>query len=72
MTTLPASRHDANAQRTPLLLERVLAEMYQAGTISFDSAMAKTSRPEELQRILEGGPKAASATQQAAAAGRRR
>ena len=53
-------------------LERVLADLYQAGTISFDSAMAKTSRPEELQRILEGGPKAASATQQAAAAGRRR
>ena len=53
-------------------LERVLADLYQAGKISFDSAMAKTSRPEELQRILEGGPKAASATQQAAAAGRRR
>ena len=53
-------------------LERVLADLYQAGTISFDSAMSKTSRPEELQRILEGGPKGAGAAQQAAAAGRRR
>ncbi|MEL6400301.1 MAG: type IV pilus twitching motility protein PilT [Leptolyngbyaceae cyanobacterium] len=53
-------------------LERVLADLYQAGTISFDSAMSKTSRPEELQRILEGGPKGAGATQQATAAGRRR
>jgi twitching motility protein PilT len=54
-------------------LERVLGDLYQAGTISFESAMAKTSRPEELQRLI-GGTKAAGATQdkKAATIGRKR
>jgi len=43
-------------------LERVLADLYLAGTISFDAAMSKTSKPEELQRLIGGAtPKAASA-----------
>lgn len=33
-------------------LERVLADLYKSGTISFESAMAKTSRPDELQRLM--------------------
>ncbi len=36
-------------------LEKVLADLYKAGTISFESAMSKTSRPDELQRLI-GGP----------------
>ncbi|MEM6713456.1 MAG: type IV pilus twitching motility protein PilT [Cyanobacteria bacterium P01_D01_bin.6] len=52
-------------------LEKVLADLYKAGTISFDAAMSKTSRPDELQRLLEGGGKPAAGKQQAAA-GRRR
>ncbi|MEM6837361.1 MAG: type IV pilus twitching motility protein PilT [Cyanobacteria bacterium P01_C01_bin.120] len=51
-------------------LEKVLADLYKAGTISFDSAMSKTSRPDELQRLLEGSGSAAG--KQAATAGRRR
>ncbi len=35
-------------------LERVLADLYLAGTISFDAAMSKTSKPEELQRLIGG------------------
>ncbi|MGK7909416.1 MAG: type IV pilus twitching motility protein PilT [Synechococcus sp.] len=35
-------------------LEKVLAELYHNGIISFDSAMAKTSRPDELSRLLGG------------------
>jgi twitching motility protein PilT len=35
-------------------LERVLADQYKAGLISFESAMAKTSRPDELQRLIGG------------------
>jgi len=53
-------------------LERVLADLYKAGTISFEAAMSKTSRPEELQRLLGGGPNGAASEKQAAAAGRRR
>ena len=41
-------------------LEKILAELYHNGIISFDSAMAKTSRPDELGRLLGGG----GATQQ--------
>ncbi|MEM7773512.1 MAG: type IV pilus twitching motility protein PilT [Cyanobacteria bacterium P01_A01_bin.37] len=52
-------------------LEKVLADLYKTGTISFDSAMAKTSRPDELQRLLEGSGNPAAGKQQAAA-GRRR
>ncbi len=33
-------------------LERVLADLYKSGAISFESAMAKTSRPDELQRLM--------------------
>ncbi|MEM8716564.1 MAG: twitching motility protein PilT, partial [Cyanobacteria bacterium P01_G01_bin.4] len=36
-------------------LEKVLAELYHNGIISFDSAMSKTSRPDELGRLLGGG-----------------
>ncbi|MGF1458651.1 MAG: type IV pilus twitching motility protein PilT [Leptolyngbyaceae cyanobacterium] len=53
-------------------LEKVLADLYKAGSISFEAAMSKTSRPEELQRLLEGSGGAAAAGKQAAAAGRRR
>lgn len=53
-------------------LEKVLADLYKAGTISFEAAMSKTSRPEELQRLLGGGPNGAASEKQAAAAGRRR
>jgi twitching motility protein PilT len=53
-------------------LEKVLADLYNAGTISFEAAMSKTSRPEELQRLLvDKGPGAAK-EKQAAATGRRR
>lgn len=39
-------------------LEKVLSDLCKAGTISFESAMSKTSRPDELQRLLvgAGGP----------------
>lgn len=37
-------------------LERVLADLYKAGSISFESAMAKTSRPDELQRLMGAAP----------------
>ncbi len=33
-------------------LEKVLADLYKAGTISFESAMSKTSRADELQRLI--------------------
>ena len=47
-------------------LEKVLADLYKAGTISFESAMSKTSRPDELQRLIgaavpQGKPGAAAA-----------
>lgn len=38
-------------------LERVLADQCKAGEISFEAAMSKTSRPEELQRLI-GSPSA--------------
>jgi twitching motility protein PilT len=37
-------------------LEKVLADLYRTGTISFESAMSKTSRPDELQRLIGAGP----------------
>ncbi|PSN20235.1 twitching motility protein PilT [filamentous cyanobacterium CCP5] len=53
-------------------LEKVLADLYKAGTISFESAMSKSSRPDELQRLIGpvNGPNPANA-RQGAAAGRR-
>ncbi|MCG8366770.1 MAG: type IV pilus twitching motility protein PilT [Pseudanabaenales cyanobacterium] len=42
-------------------LERVLADLYNSETISFDSAMSKTSRPDELQRLIGGSPLKAQA-----------
>jgi twitching motility protein PilT len=33
-------------------LEKVLADMYKAGTISFEAAMSKTSRADEIQRLI--------------------
>lgn len=53
-------------------LERVLADLYKSGAISFESAMSKTSRPEELQRLLGGSPNAAAAADKPAAAAARR
>lgn len=37
-------------------LEKVLAELYRAGTISFESAVSKTSRPDEMQRLMGAAP----------------
>jgi twitching motility protein PilT len=39
-----------------ITLEKVLADLYKAGAISFESAMSKTSRPDELQRLIGGVP----------------
>jgi twitching motility protein PilT len=33
-------------------LEKVLADLYKSGTISFEAAMSKTSRTDELQRLI--------------------
>ncbi|MFM6331956.1 MAG: twitching motility protein PilT, partial [Dolichospermum sp.] len=33
-------------------LEKVLADLYKAGAISFQAAMSKTSKPDELQRLI--------------------
>jgi twitching motility protein PilT len=52
-------------------LEKVLADLYKAGTISFEAAMSKTSRPDELQRLIGDRPAAASGNRKPAAAGRR-
>lgn len=43
-------------------LEKVLADQYRAGLITFESAMSKTSRPDELQRLIGGVPGATQAT----------
>lgn len=42
-------------------LERVLADLYKSGQISFEYAMSKTSKTDELQRLINagGGPAAA-------------
>jgi twitching motility protein PilT len=37
-------------------LESVLAELYREGDISFESAISKTSRPEELHRLVGPNP----------------
>ena len=44
-----------------MTLERVLADLYKAGTITFETAMSKTSRPDELQRLMGGTPANANA-----------
>jgi twitching motility protein PilT len=49
-------------------LEKVLADYYKQGLISFEAAMSKTSRPDELQRLIGGVP---STNNQAAVAARR-
>ena len=36
-------------------LEMVLSDLYQAGTISFEQAMGKSSRADELQRLINAG-----------------
>jgi twitching motility protein PilT len=41
-------------------LEKVLADLYKGGAISFEVAMAKTSRPDELQRLMGGVAQGAS------------
>ena len=53
-------------------LEKVLADLYKSGSISFEAAMSKTSRPEELQRLLGGGPNAPANEKPTATAARRR
>lgn len=52
-------------------LEKVLSDLYKAGTISFDAAMSKTSRPDELQRLIGDRPGAGAGNRKPAAAGRR-
>lgn len=42
-------------------LEKVLSELYRAGTISFEAAMSKSSRPDELQALINGAAAAAGA-----------
>jgi twitching motility protein PilT len=41
-------------------LEKVLSDQYKAGLITFESAMSKTSRPDELQRLIGGSPAGAA------------
>ncbi len=42
-------------------LEKVLSDQYKAGLITFEAAMSKTSRPDELQRLIGGAPAPAAA-----------
>jgi twitching motility protein PilT len=35
-------------------LEKVLADLYKAGAISFESAISKTSKPDEVHRLIGG------------------
>jgi twitching motility protein PilT len=39
-------------------LEKVLSDLYKAGTVSFEAIMSKTSKPDELQRLIGGVPPA--------------
>ena len=32
--------------------KKVLADLYKAGTISFEAAISKTSKPDEVQRLI--------------------
>lgn len=53
-------------------LERILADLYKSGTISFEAAMSKTSKTDELQRLINAGGGAPGAKgRPAAVAGRR-
>ena len=52
-------------------LEKVLADMYKAGKISFEAAMSKTSKTDELQRLIGNPAQAAGKAGKAAYAGRR-
>ena len=49
-------------------LEKVLADLYKAGTISFEAAMSKTSKADEIQRLIGGAPPPAGAKPAANAA----
>ncbi len=40
-------------------LEKALSDLYKQGLISFESAIAKSSKPEELQRLIGDQPKLA-------------
>ncbi|MEL6385045.1 MAG: type IV pilus twitching motility protein PilT [Cyanobacteria bacterium J06626_18] len=53
-------------------LEKALADLYKTNMISFESAMSKTSRPEELQRLIGGMAANAGGAKQAVPAGKRR
>lgn len=48
-------------------LEKVLSDLYKAGSISFEAAMSKTSKQDELQRLIGGVPPATGAKPGAAA-----
>ncbi|MBF2009640.1 type IV pilus twitching motility protein PilT [Chlorogloeopsis fritschii PCC 9212] len=41
-------------------LEKVLADLYKQGTISFEAAIAKTSKPDEVQRLIGSAPPSAA------------
>ena len=51
-------------------LEMVLSDLYQAGTISFEQAMGKSSRADELQRLINAGGTAGGANRGQAQRGR--
>ncbi|NJL84927.1 MAG: type IV pilus twitching motility protein PilT [Leptolyngbyaceae cyanobacterium SM1_1_3] len=55
-------------------LEKTLADLYKAGSISFESAMSKSSRTDELQRLIGSTPTTATGNtaRQGTAAGARR
>ena len=36
-------------------MEQALATLVKSGTISFEEAMSKSARPDELQRLVQGG-----------------
>jgi twitching motility protein PilT len=52
-------------------LEKVLADLYKAGTISFEAAMSKTSKTDELQRLINAGGPSGAKGRAAAASGKR-
>ncbi len=53
-------------------LEKALAELCKAGTISFEAATSKTSKPDEMQRLMGGAPQQQAMGGQQRAAGARR
>jgi twitching motility protein PilT len=42
-------------------MEQALANYVKAGSISFEAAMGKSSKPDELQRIIGAAPAGAKA-----------